>query len=87
MVSAPSPTSVDVKLPWPKYGKTALPVISIGRLARRRVDGDVLADAQPELAQHRGAERDLAGGGAAGGQSSTVGDIIGPVPGPGRSRG
>jgi hypothetical protein len=29
VVSAPSPASVGVKLPCPKYGKTALPVISI----------------------------------------------------------
>ena len=56
-------------------------MISIGRVPAGRADRDRLADTQPELAQHRGAERDLAGRWPAGGRPSTVEDIIGPVPG------
>ena len=79
MVSAPSPASVDVKLPCPKYGNTALPVISIRRVPAGVLTVTVWPTCFPSwrsTEEPSAISLPVAGGRPA----RTVGAITGPVP-------
>ena len=62
VVSAPTPRSVGVKLPWPKLGNTASPTMRSRCWWPLNRDRDHVPDVQPELAQGGRAEDDFAAG-------------------------